>query len=63
MSGSGLPFRATTGLDQELVKYLDQLGTKASAVSNLAASPTNAEIATAFNSLLASLRAAGKMDT
>jgi hypothetical protein len=62
MSGpSGIPFRATEGIDNELVKYLDRIGRPANAVADLPASPTNSEIGTAFNALLASLREAGKM--
>jgi hypothetical protein len=63
MSKSGFPYRAAEGLDPELTKYLDEQLSPAAAVSDLSASPTNAEIANAFNALLSSLRAASKMDT
>ena len=62
MSGkSGFPQRDAEGLPKELQKYLDKIGRPIDAVSDLAASPTTTEIATAFNALLASLREAGKM--
>ena len=62
MSGrSGFPFRSAEGIDPELAKYLDRVGRPANAVADLSASPSNAEIATAFNALLASLREAGKL--
>lgn len=62
MSGkSGFPFSAAEGIDKEVQKYLDKIGRPANAVADLAASPTNAQIATAFNALLASLREAGKL--
>lgn len=62
MSGrSGFPFRSAENIDPDLQKYLDKIGRPANAVANLAASPTNAQIATAFNALLASLREAGKL--
>jgi hypothetical protein len=60
---SGFPFRLAGELDPELVKYLDRIGKPAAAVSSVSASATTTELATAFNALLASLRAAGKMDT
>lgn len=55
------PYRAAEGLDPELVKYLDQAGKPISTVAALGASPTNAEIATAFNALRTALIAGGKM--
>lgn len=62
MSRSNFPFRVADKLDSDLVNYLVQIGSAGKAVSDLAASPTTDEIATAFNALLASLRAAGKLD-
>ena len=38
-------------------------GAKMAAIADLAASPTNAQIATAFNTLLAELRSAGYLET
>lgn len=62
MSGkSGFPQRDADGLPKELQKYLDRIGRPIDSVSDLSASPTTTEIATAFNALLASLREAGKM--
>ncbi len=62
MSRSGFPFRAAEGMDQELINYFDKIGRPLTAVSDLSATPTTTEIATAFNALLAALRVAGKMD-
>lgn len=63
MSRSTFPFGAAIGMDQVLIDYFDKIGRPLDPVSDLAASPTNAQIATAFNALLAAFRAAGKMDS
>jgi hypothetical protein len=55
------PYRIAKDLDPELVKYLDQIGKPISTVAALGASPTNAEIATAFNALRTAMIAGGKM--
>lgn len=59
---TGFPYRASAGLDPELVKYLENVGRAASAVSDLDSSATTTQIVTAFNSLLSALRTAGKLE-
>lgn len=64
MSGkSGFPQRDAdaAGLSKELQKYLDKIGRPLDAIDDLPATPTTTQIATAFNALLALLRADGKM--
>lgn len=60
---SKLPWRSPSveAMDKPLQDYLDAIGRPLDAMTNLAASPTNAEISTAFNLLLANLRSAGRM--
>lgn len=56
---SDFPWRSAEGIDPELAKYIERAGKKAAAVADVSAPPTAAE----FNALLASLRAAGKMES
>jgi hypothetical protein len=62
-SRSTFPFRSAEGMSEDLIDYFDQIGTPLPPISDLAASPTTTEIATAFNALLTALRDAKKMDT
>ena len=62
MSRSRFPFRVADKLDPELVNYLDMIGRPAGSVSDVSSSATTTELAAALNALLASLRAADKLE-
>lgn len=60
MSRSPVPSSIT---DPEQQSFLDQLWKRrAAAVSQLPASPTNVQIATAFNALIVAIQASGAME-
>lgn len=60
---SKFPFRVADQLDPDLVNYLVDVGKPAGSVTSVSASPTTTELAAALNALLASLQAAGKLET
>lgn len=56
-----LSTRSVEGLDQDLVRYLFDVGKRMDAIADLAGGASTADCVTKINAILAALRDAGKM--